>query len=109
MTRPTPRARAGPDGARAREPLPTATAWRLDTAISLKLSMLALTYRGVNAVTGANLWAQLHRGEPTSQECAVLMQANRQRMAKSILWLVVLVEQVAHKATSGLAPRRPQS
>ena len=37
------------------------------------------------------------------------MQANRQRMAKSILWLVVLVEQVAHKASSGLAPRRPQS
>ena len=81
----------------------------LDTAISLKLSMLVLTYRGVNAVTGANLWAQLHRGERTSQECAVLMQANRQRMAKSILWLVVLVEQVAHKASSGLAPRRPQS
>ena len=35
MTRPSPRARAGPDGARAREQLSTATAWGLDTAISL--------------------------------------------------------------------------
>ena len=43
MTRPTPRARAGPDGARAREQLSTATAWGLDTAISLTLSMLVLT------------------------------------------------------------------
>ena len=37
MTRPTPRARAGPDGARAREQLSTATDWELDMNLELKL------------------------------------------------------------------------